>query len=39
MFKKNANYSKLNNQHDLGDLYDCLMSAMILTLLMNKIFI
>jgi hypothetical protein len=35
-----ANHSRLNTQHDWGDLYDHLMSSRILTLsLQTKIFI
>ena len=31
-------HSKLNSQHDQGDLYDHLISTRISTLIMNKIF-
>ena len=39
MCSKQVNHSKLNNQHNWGNLYDHLMSTRIFTLVMNEIFI
>ena len=36
---KYVEHSKLNSQHDWGDLYDRLPSTEIFTLIMNEIFI
>ena len=39
MFSKYVNHSRLNSQHDQGNLYDHLMSTRIFTLIMHMIFI
>jgi hypothetical protein len=38
-FSKCANYFRLNNQHNWGNLYDYLMSMRIVTFLTNRTFI